>query len=818
MTDRRTHTHRHTPRALALIAAAALTAAVGTQVAQGTEGNLYSQGQGGFTTGALATAAQVNPSTVQVNAGATALAPIGAAWSMNWGCPVPGSEIAGVSFNALRYAAASSADIQVQANGGTIWAEGDAGMPQSPAAGRGYGLEMPGGVCDLKLQIVQTQQRQQHARVWWFGGSNVVVRDVAPPTASITSVPGGWISGGQQAARVSWQAADNFGSDGIGSQRVSVNGEVRWAGAPGQGQMATDVPLDGVGDGVHRVHLAVDGDGTGGATSDATVRIDRTPPDIGEASTTVAPATGQTTIAWAATDATSGLASATAEVNTAADGGDTGRWVTSGTITKATAGGRLARVAGSGMADGVHMWRVTARDDAGNTVAHHADMPLVVDTQAPRIGMAPIPAAWTSTLPLDVTLNDNLETILGLGNLTVDVNTASDGTARGDWVTMDETARAPGREQMQVPLMGLTDGIHQVRLRLQNGGPFGQILIGQRLGLVRTDLTPPDLARAALTVLADSRVRMTWSADDARSGVEKVRLQWLDGWTWRTVTERPASDGSGIITMDPALIPDPEARMRVQVTDVAGNSRGMEVAMPEVVRPAPPSAPGAAPNATSAPKRMADEAREGILTLGLKGGKPQVIEGADYRTTTVTYGQTITVTGRLVAKTGGVPLAGFAMVARQRVRDIGAAVTGPDGSFVMLAVPITSGPIDVGVPDGSSVVPVPTGPRVGVHVRATVTLMASAHEATPKGAPVVFKGRVQPAPGGNKAVVLEWRDPFRKVWRPVVNAKTKPDGSFVMRWRFQASGLTVPFRVRVPKEMGWPMEAATSTSVTVRVR
>ncbi len=107
---------------------------------------------------------------------------------------------------------------------------------------------------------------------------------------------------------------------------------------------------------------------------------------------------------------------------------------------------------------------------------------------------------------------------------------------------------------------------------------------------------------------------------------------------------------------------------------------------------------------------------------------------------------------------------------------------------------------------------------MGVHVRATVTLMASANEATPKGAPVMFKGRVQPAPRGNKAVVLEWRDPFRKVWRPVVNAKTKPDGSFVMRWRFQASGLTVPFRVRVPKEMGSPMEAATCKSVIVRVR
>ena len=809
---------RRMPRGLVLLAAAAITSVAGT-AAHATEGNLYTQGQGGFSTGALATASQVNAATVQVNAAASASATTGTAWSMNWGCPVPGSEIAAVSWNALRYAAASSADLQLKANGGTVWAEGDAGIPQSPAEGRNYGIGLPGGVCDLKLEIVQTEQRRQHARVWWIGGPGVVVRDVAPPSAAINSVPAAWISGGQQAARVAWQASDNFGSDGIGSQRVSVDGEVRWAGAPGQGQMATDVPLDGLADGVHRVHLDVDGDGTAGAGGDATVRVDRTPPEIGEMNTTFDNASGRATIAWSAADATSGLANATAEVNAAGDGSTSGTWVGSGTATRANAGQRITRIAGTGMADGVHTWRVSARDDAGNAVQEPAQVPIVVDTQTPKIDMVPIPAAWTSTLPLDVTLHDNLEAVLGLGDLDIEVNIAADGTSHGDWVLMSQESHAPGREQMQVPLTGLGDGTHQVRLKLRNGGPFSQTLVAQRLGLVRTDLTPPDLARAALTVLPDGRVRMTWSADDVRSGVERVRLQWLDGWTWRTVTERPASDGTGIVTLDPALIVDPEARMRVQVGDVAGNMRAMEVAMPEVARPATPSQP-AAPGATTppgSPKHMADEAREGILTLGLERGSVEMIEGTEYRTTSITYGQAIVVTGRLVAKGGG-PLAGFAMVARQSGRDVGSAVTGPDGSFRLRAVPRQSGPVDVGVPDGSSVVPIPSGPRVGVHVGATVTLMASSHEATAKGAPIVFRGKVAPAPGAAKAVVLEWRDPFRRKWRPVVNARTRADGSFTMSWRFQASGLTVPFRVRAPKEMGWPLGAGMSKSVTVRVR
>lgn len=809
---------RRMPRGLVLLAAAAITSVAGT-AAHATEGNLYTQGQGGFSTGALATASQVNAATVQVNAAATTSAAAGTAWSMNWGCPVPGSEIAAVSWNALRYAAASSADLQLKANGGTVWAEGDAGMPQSPADGRTYGIGLPGGVCDLKLEIVQTEQRRQHARVWWIGGPGVVVRDVAPPTAAINSVPGSWISGGQQTARVAWQASDNFGSDGIGSQRVSVDGEVRWAGAPGQGQMAADVPLDGLADGVHRVRLDVDGDGTAGAGGDATVRVDRTPPEIGEMDTTFDNASGRATIAWSAADATSGLATATAEVNAAADGSTGGTWVGSGTATRTSAGQRITRIAGTGMADGVHTWRVSARDDAGNAVQQPAQVPIVVDTQTPRIDMVPIPAAWTSTLPLDVTLHDNLESVLGLGDLDIEVNIATDGTSRGDWVLMSQESHAPGREQMQVPLTGLGDGTHQVRLKLRNGGPFGQTLVAQRLGLVRTDLTPPDLARAALTVLPDGRVRMIWSADDVRSGVERVRLQWLDGWTWRTVTERPASDGTGIVTLDPALIVDPEARMRVQVGDVAGNMRAMEVAMPEVARPATPNQP-AAPGATTppgSPKHMADEAREGILTLGLERGSVEMIEGTEYRTTSITYGQAIVVTGRLVAKGGGA-LSGFAMVARQNGRDVGSAVTGPDGSFRLRAVPRQSGPVDVGVPDGSSVVPIPSGPRVGVHVRATVTLMASSHEATAKGAPIVFRGKVAPAPGAAKAVVLEWRDPFRRKWRPVVNARTRADGSFTMSWRFQASGLTVPFRVRAPKEMGWPLGAGISKNVTVRVR
>jgi|GEM_PF-741743 len=815
------------PRALAPIAIAiACTSGVGLALATAsaavaTDGNLYPQGSGPFTTGSMLSASQPSSAVVQLNAPATAAAPTGTQFSMGWGCPVPGSEIASVQWSALRYAAASSAGLQVLANGQRVWAEGDVGMPQSPAGGRGYGLGLPGGTCDVKLELIQGERRQQHARVWWIGGTGAVIRDVAPPSAQVVSTPPGWLNASTGAARIGWQAADNFGSDGITGQRVQVAGETRWSGAPGQGQHAADVSLAGLPDGAHAVRVEVDGDGTSGAASEGTIRIDRSAPDVGEPEVTYAPGSTRGQVAFSATDATSGLQSARAEVNTITNGATNGSWLPVASVGAAGAGQRVTRAVGAGLADGLHSWRVVATDQAGNATEQLAPDHLVVDTQPPRIGLQPIPPEWTSVLPLQMTLSDNLDQLIGLGDFEAEINASGDGSTRGEWIPIAQEALAPGYTHMQVPLTGLPDGVHVVRLRLRNGGPFAQTLVTSRMALVRTDLTPPDVVRAALTMQPDGRVKMTWAGEDARSGVDRVRLQWLDGWTWRMVTQMPASDGSGIATIDPDLLPDGAARLRVQLADAAGNARAIEVE-PPARRPAP-GAPGTPatgqPGATPA-QQMADAAREGMLTLGIRDGVPERVEGRDYKVVKLAAGRPVTITGRLLNRHGQA-LAGFAMVARQGGRDLGAGITGPDGSFVITAVPIRTGPIDVGVPDGSKVVPVPTGPGVAVRLRATVTLTASRTEASAKGAPVIFRGKMSPAPGaegGRKSIVLEWLDPFRKAWRPVVNARAAGDGSFRIAWRFQASGLTVPFRVRVPRERGWMIEPGTSPVIKVRVR
>jgi len=115
------------------------------------------------------------------------------------------------------------------------------------------------------------------------------------------------------------------------------------------------------------------------------------------------------------------------------------------------------------------------------------------------------------------------------------------------------------------------------------------------------------------------------------------------------------------------------------------------------------------------------------------------------------------------------------------------------------------------------------GAGVRAVVRPTVVLRASSRRALAFGAPVVFTGRVRPAPdllGGTtrKSIVLEWRDPLRRVWRPVLNARARSDGTFRLKWRFGVRNLTIPMRVRVPIERGWPLGAALSGPVKVTVR
>lgn len=200
----------------------------------------------------------------------------GTKWQIDLRTPAPGSLIEALGWRAVRFhQTPTSIAQQVLADGALAWQVAEADIPRSPAQPKSYQVGMHALTASLRLY--QTELRQQPNRVWTFLDPAILVRDVEPPSSRWNAVPSGWVTGDQ--ARVEWQASDNFGSDGLGQQRITVAGRTVWVGAPGAGANGVALPLGAIPDGVQTIRLDVEGDGTGpAAAQDSTLRVDRTPP------------------------------------------------------------------------------------------------------------------------------------------------------------------------------------------------------------------------------------------------------------------------------------------------------------------------------------------------------------------------------------------------------------------------------------------------------------------------------------------------------------------------------------------------------------
>jgi hypothetical protein len=299
----------------------------------------------------------------------------------------------------------------------------------------------------------------------------------------------------------------------------------------------------------------------------------------------------------------------------------------------------------------------------------------------------------------------------------------------------------------------------------------------------------------------------SWVARDALAGVETAALQWRDGSAWRTLGSRAASDGTaGSLTADASSVPAGRRGVRLLVADAAGNVTAHE---------------GETRFTGGAPDRFA-RFRSARISVTPAKGRAATVGGRRVRVVRIRVGGRVTLAGRLVDAAGR-PLQGVEVQARgHRGTLVGRAQTGRDGRYRIVARPIAGGALRIGVPAGRDLLPARGGVRVVVEVVPRVDLAASA-TVSPAGQEVLFTGRISPAPGqiglgSRKGVVLEWKDPVRRTWRPVVNARIRPDGTFAIPWSFNLSGLTIPMRVTVPAEVGWPLLPVRSGVVSVAVR
>jgi len=266
-------------RARRLVLAGGVALLAVTSPASATEGSLYRFG-------VEALAAQAVPdgqcSVAQTGASFGVTCPpigtsfTGTKWQIDLRTPVPGSVIEAFDWRAVRFhQTPTSIAQQVLADGALAWQVAEVDIPRSPAQPKAYRVGMRALTASLRLW--QTEARQQPNRVWTFLEPTIFVRDIERPLARWTAVPAEWVAADE--TRVEWEAADNFGSDGLGQQRISATGRGLYAGSPGQGFHGTTLNLAGLPDGVQPLRLEVEGDGTAGAAfQDASLRIDRTPP------------------------------------------------------------------------------------------------------------------------------------------------------------------------------------------------------------------------------------------------------------------------------------------------------------------------------------------------------------------------------------------------------------------------------------------------------------------------------------------------------------------------------------------------------------
>jgi hypothetical protein len=790
----------------ALVALGALVAAPAH--AGATNGALYPYGAAGWAVSPQFSGVTLPGPVWQIQAGPLNPAPAINHWEMNWGCPIGGSEIHAVQFSALRTQAASSMALQVTGNRVPLWIEGDAGIPQSPAAGRFYDIRLPGGHCNVHLALTQMEARAQHARGYFIDSPRILVRDYQVPSVALRAVTTGWINAAANRARVDWTAGDNFGSDGMGVHRIVVGGHVRWSGAPGAGEHAAEFTLDGVPDGIHDVHAVVDGDGTGAGSASGTLHLDRTPPVGADMAATPTAQPGGVGLAWRAADALSGVRTSQAEVNIAGDGSGSGAWEP---VAGADGPGpHAAGVPRLGLADGVHAWRVRATDAAGNSGVTSAPDRVVVDTTPPKVELHAVPAAWVRRAEIDLTATDNLQATLGLGATEIDVNTAPDGGEGGQWIRRATAAAPPGRRIVPVDLAGLADGRHLVRVMVRNGGPLGAALATERRATVRVDHTDPEIARAGVT--AGGPVTVSWVADDASAGVASVTVQWRDGATWRTIASQPARDGAGSLALDVSTLPGGERTFRLLVTDGAGNAAQRTLT-------ARVSAAAAGGGTTADALARLRGAR---LALAVPGSRAQRRKGRTVLVRRIRAGARVTITGRLRDARGEAIVGAEVRAHGHRGEIVARGLTAAAGRVRMTGRPVAGGMLRIGVPTGEGLLPARATADVRIEVRPGVSLAASSASAG-RGEQVVFSGRLRPAPrqiglGSRKGVVLEWRDPLRRTWRPVVNARIRRDGTFAIPWSFNLRGLTIPMRVTVPTEVGWPLLRGRSGVIGVTVR
>lgn len=504
----------------------------------------------------------------------------------------------------------------------------------------------------------------------------------------------------------------------------------------------------------------------------------------------------------------SGATAVLVQMNEADDGTGSGAWTTVWSENGPASGSRTA-VLSTERRDGKRALRVVVR--AGTqTLASMALGPALIDHAPPVLTRPGALHGPTQTVLswAEEDLHAGLDPVAGHH---LEANTGPNGGAEGAWVPLPFAPSGEGAQQATVPAAALSPGAHLVRARaIDRAGNEASLV----LGTAYNDSTPPTVTGVRVVESPTARsqtVEIAYGVSDSLpgSGFAAGVPSALTTESGSTTLWEGAQGLAGGEQRIRAYLPGPRTyRLVVRVADRAGNTG---VSAPVTV--------------TSPAPARADVARPSLrLRLALVGG-PVRREGARrVAVARIVHGQRVTIRGTLTSGAGRPVRREEVEVRDASGRMVGRALTDGAGRFRLTVAPHTGGDLRVGIPLGGGRLALPVASTtVRVRVRPRVSLAVSSRTAVAGASPVVFTGRVVPGPGTlrgtpRKRVVLEWQDPLRREWRPVLNGYANADGRYRFSWRFGVPGFGVPMRVSVPPELGWPFEPALSRAVTVVVR
>src|SRR5436853_1168830 len=437
--------------------------------------------------------------------------------------------------------------------------------------------------------------------------------DTTPPTISINSpAPGAIIS--VNSITLNWSASDS--GTGLDHFELSLDGGTPIRLGANVSGYTVSVPSDGN----HTVQVTAFDGANNSAAASVSVTVDTIPPVLSITYPVAGAvlATGTVTVAWGASDATSGLD----HFELSLDGGAV-------TVLGPTEGNHTF----AGLSQGSHTATLVAFDLAGHTTA--VARAFTVDTIAPSITLSAPPAGSLSTANVVVTW------------------TASDnnGLARIE-VSLDGGAPiALGASATSTTLTGVSDGPHTIRVQAFDlaGSSSSDSVV------VTVDTTAPTASLTAPTsgqLFGTSSVQLTWTASDATSGIDHFEVR-LDGGT-------PVTVAAGTAAYTFTGVSDGTHTLALKAFDRAGNTVLVSVpvsvdATAPTVSIVGPASGAVIPSSASTVTWTAGDAASGIdhVEIRLDGGSAQTLSsGATSYTLNGLSDGTHTVNVTVVDKAG----------------------------------------------------------------------------------------------------------------------------------------------------------------------